>query len=199
MFSLVEKAGSGRKADVVEWHFARMLQNYLDPEVRKARPDLVKAALLARQIAERTAVPSDERVHYWLHNMVDAADAERRKAEDRLFIGNLTALEQAATGLSAVIGKDGTGGKYAEAQARAKAVADAFALRDRVWARAPYLAQWVTARLHASDPALSDALTKLIQGTRDLAAELDRDLAEQREGARRGPAAGVARQGQDRC
>ena len=183
LLALVEKARQDRKADVVEWHFVRMLQAYLDPEVRKAQPNLVKQALLARQGAELAAAPADVRVHYWLHQLVDAADADRRVAEDALFVGNAAVLPQAQERFAAAAGSDGSGGRYAEARARAKAVADAFALRDRAWARTPYLAQWLLARLNESDPALSDELARLTGATRQLGAELDRELAGQREGA----------------
>lgn len=184
--ALVEKARQaqkGRKADVIEWHFVRMLQNYLDLEVRKAPADLVKQALLARQAAESAAAPGDERVHYWLHNLVDKADADRRVAEDALFVGSPADLRQAKDKFAAAIGKDQSPGKYAVALSHAKEISDAFALRDLAWARTPYLAEWVLARLHERDPVPPDQLNTLIKATQELGRQLDAELANQREEA----------------
>ncbi len=181
---------SGRsKADVVEAHFLRMLQEHLDPDVRndQAHAPLLKQAAQARDAAESVAAPFDERVHYWIQRQVDAADAERRRAEDGLFVGDPGTLSDAKKKLDALVGADGRGGQYGEARIRGEAVWRAFAVRDRACAKAPYLAEWLLARLHDGDPARRDKLIgklfAMIQVTQELSRELDEELGRQAEGS----------------
>ncbi|MGQ9575816.1 MAG: hypothetical protein ACUVUC_10900 [Thermoguttaceae bacterium] len=182
MFKLLDRARASRKADLIEIHFLRMLRGpALDPELRRAGSNLVKQALWARQAAESVAAPGDERVHYWLHQLLDTADAQRRLAEDLLFLGHPAALRDAEARLAALVGPDGHSGKYAEAEARARAIRGAYAARDRAWARTPYLAEWLLARLHETDPAPPEHLASLLQSVRILAHELDSQLARQTE------------------
>ena len=164
------------KADVIEVHFLRMLAEHLDPEVWKGGPDRVKRALVVRQLAEQAAAPADRRSCYWIQAMVDRADADRRKAEDKLFVGTSGELEAAEQLWTNLAGEDGKGGKYREAIARAADLASAFETRDRAWAETPHLAQWLLARIR-SENLPQDDLHGLIDNTQKLAAELEPRLA----------------------
>lgn len=160
------------KADVIEVHFLRMLAEHFDAEVWKSGPDRVKRAMVVRQLAEQAAAPDDHRSCYWIQSLVDRADADRRKAEDRLFVGTPGELEEAESLWTDLAGEDGKGGKYREAIARAADVADAFKARDRAWAETPHLAQWLLARIR-SENLPQDDLHSLIANTQKLAAELE--------------------------
>ena len=164
---------------LVELHFLRMLQSsYLDPAVRSAQPDLLPAALRVRDLAERAAFPGEPRIYYAIEPLVDRADADRRRAEDLLFVGNPDSLQEAGRLYAGLRAADGKSGSYDQAVQRAAVVRAAFEVRDRAWAEIPYLARWHLARLHPSDPAQLDKLAAVIRSTQALARQLDRPLVQ---------------------
>jgi Mg-chelatase subunit ChlD len=161
----------------VELHFLAMLRAYLDPPMWQQSPELIRQALAVRDLAEAAAAPPDERVHYWAWRPVEQADALRRLADDRLFVGTSAALQQAAASYAELAAPAGL---YRTAQDRARKMRDAFEVRDRAWAKAPYLAHWLLARLREGEPTAEESRTThlrtLLVGTRQLAAQLDQAL-----------------------
>lgn len=164
------------KSDWVELHFLRMLMAHLDPTLWSDDKGVLKKAIQTRDLAEQAATPDDPRVQYWVRMLTDPADADRRLAEDALFVGSEPALREADTRLTKVGSPDAREGSYQAALARAKQVAGAYALRDRAWQTIPYLAQWLFARLHTADSGRIADLQALTQGTHELGAELDRAI-----------------------
>jgi hypothetical protein len=163
--------GGALKADVVEIQFLRMLAAYLDAKVWD-RPDLIGRALTARQLAETAVASPDLVTQYWIQSLVDAADADRRLAEDKLYVGTPDALKQAESLWEGVAAEEGEGGKYREALRRSRAVSKALEVRDRAWAQAPYFAQCALDRLPAGKPDAAD-LRALLDGMQKLAALLE--------------------------
>ncbi len=159
------------KADVVEVQFLRMLAAYLDAKAWD-RPDLIGRALTARRLAEAAIASPDLVTQYWIRNLVDAADGDRRLAEDNLYVGSPDSLMQAESLWENVAAGEGEGGKYREAIRRASALAKALAVRDRAWAESPYLAQCLLARLPAGTPDAAN-LHSLLEGTQKLSAMLE--------------------------
>lgn len=131
--------------NLLEVHFLRLVQRYAEPTVWQ-NTSLLQQVLDVRRRAERVAAPRDPRVHYWTGGPIDRGDQRRRQGEDRLFIGGPSELAAAQGDF------DDAAARYAQAGALAEAAARAIALRDRVWAEAPYLAQWLAARLPAALP-----------------------------------------------
>lgn len=132
-------------ADLVEVHFLRVLGRYLDKPAGTG-DDLFGRAVRSRQQAERTATPADERVQYWTAKHLDKGDVARRDAEDLLFVGAPAADDKNAARADFdqhekrawQTAED----DYLTAQSLADETGKAFDLRDRGWARAPYLALW---------------------------------------------------------
>ena len=164
-------AASGRgPADVVEVHFLRMLDAYLDgPEAAKR----FATAIRVRDLAERAAAPTDERTQYWVQSLVDAADVRRRGAEDDLFVGDPTSLGEADSAWQQLL-SPGDESPYAAALSTSRQVAEAYQLRDEAWSRIPALAQWLV-EMHRDRPSseLDAALMTLIGSTHELGAALD--------------------------
>ncbi|MEK6239491.1 MAG: hypothetical protein N2C14_32635, partial [Planctomycetales bacterium] len=158
----------------IEHHFLRMLNEHLDPDANFwPSDDLLLQALRSRNLAEKTAVPNDYRVHYWMRGDVELGDARRRLAEDLLFIGGREQNENAATAWNEA------GFMYAAADKKRKAYAAALEVRDRAWAETPYLAQWLArpAPLNQSvqhDALLNDVLLPLLDAV-DLLADCVED------------------------
>ncbi|MHC4402040.1 MAG: hypothetical protein ACYTG0_20400, partial [Planctomycetota bacterium] len=171
-FEVLSGAAGNRGADVVEIHFLRMLDAYLDRDT--GRIDLPRA-LAARHLAEIAAAPVDERSHYWVRQTVDEADDRRRRAEDWLFIGDDDSRSEAVGHWALVAGDDLAGGEYGHAIQTATEIAEAFALRDQACAEIPYLAEWLLARQRRPRPTESDTqdLHQLIHDTHQLARHLD--------------------------
>ena len=132
-------------ADLVEVHFLRVLGRYLDKSTEVSN-DLLARALRSRQQAELAAVPGDPRVQYWLANHLDKGDAGRREAEDLLFVGPPTADDGNAARADfdhhEKLAWQAAEDEYLTARSLADEIAKAYDLRDRGWARAPYLALW---------------------------------------------------------
>ncbi|MGO9115756.1 MAG: hypothetical protein ACLP9L_41650 [Thermoguttaceae bacterium] len=166
------------KADVVEVQFLRMLSAHLDAKVWN-RPDLLSKALNSRQMAEAAVASRDLCTQYWIQHLVDDADQDRRRAEDKLYVGSADALKQAEGLWDGLAAEDGKGGKYRDALRRAEAVSNALAVRDRAWAEAPYLAQCLLSRLAVGKPDLQE-LHSLLERTEKLAALLEEPTAEEK-------------------
>ncbi|MGA2254463.1 MAG: vWA domain-containing protein, partial [Thermoguttaceae bacterium] len=166
------------KADIVEVQFLRMLAAHLDAKVWN-RPDLLRRALSSRQMAERAVASPDLSDQYWIHNLVDGADQDRRLAEDKLYVGSPEALQQAESLWEKLAAEDGNGGKYREAISRAQTISKALALRDQAWAEGPYLAQCLLARLAVGKPDAQELRT-FLQKTEKLAALLDDSTADEK-------------------
>jgi hypothetical protein len=134
--SIDRRAGEDRPATTLdtldEVHFLRLLRRP-PASLRLGEPQMLRRILAIRELAEAAAVPADERTHLWIRGHLDAGDRARRTAEDRFFAGD------------ANVGSlcDEAEKQYAEARTRAEAVAKALAVRDRVWAELPWLAQWL--------------------------------------------------------
>ncbi len=151
----------------VEAHFLHMLDAHLD---RTVEAQHLRESLRARHLAEQAATPADLRVFYAIQARVDRADAKRRLAEDRLFVGQRVALAQAAALWKGVSGPEGD---YPAAVELADRLAEAYRLRDRAWAESPHLAAWILAA--REDPAGSSArLIELARANAALATEVER-------------------------
>ncbi len=131
-------------------HFLLMLHRDLPPDASGPYWDVVRLALTTRLLAEDAALaarddgPSyGEQTYRWVQAEVDAADEQRRQGEDLLFAGPAQAdaarqrLERAQQA-------------YAEAQARAAQVAEAFEVRDYVLWRLPIYSRSAAIPLLAS-------------------------------------------------
>jgi von Willebrand factor type A domain len=167
---LVAAAGGRGPADVVEVHFLRMLDAYLDgPEAAKR----LATAIRVRDLAERAAAPTDERTQYWVKSLVDAADVRRRGAEDDLFVGDPASLGEADVAWQQLLGP-GDESPYAAALGTSRKVTEAYQLRDEAWSRIPALAQWLV-EMHRDRPSseLDAALMTLIRGAHELGGALD--------------------------
>lgn len=157
------------EGDVVELHFLRMLQEYLDRPVWQQESNSVQTALITRRQAENAAAPGDPRTHYGVRQMVDQADDQRRRAEDKLFVGNQVQLAREEL--------DAAGGAYDKAIATAAELAQAFRVRDQALAKTPYLAQWLLSRLWKDESyreqlGFRESLRQLINDTHRLDAAL---------------------------
>lgn len=181
MVDSVEAASDRAQAGpgVIEIHFLRMMRDYLDPAVRSRYPDLTRTALRTRDLAEKAAAPTDERVLYALQKLCDEADENRRRAEDALFVGNEEAIRACRQRYEDT---GGPGGSYVRAEKQAAELAGALRVRDRAWAETPYIAQWLTVRLRQDSPQQWDRhqadLRQLVLTTQDLAKELEISLAQ---------------------
>ena len=125
---------------LVEIHFLQLLEGYL-PSAAWQNRSLIASNLALRERAERVAAPFDPRVHYWVAPLANQADAERRMAEDRLFVAGTLAWSES----QADCGKANE--QFELAETLSQATQQAYALRDRCWSDAPHLATWLAARL----------------------------------------------------
>jgi hypothetical protein len=176
--------------DAAEVQLMRMLLAHVDWPADVAGGQLeqnVAAALASRRAAERSAAPADLRVHWWIQSLVDATDAQRRLAEDLLYLSSTSAISKAAGMLDTLLSDQGDGGSYRHVVQRADTVAGYYAARDAAWAELPYLAGLVAARarlgtvegLGGDTEQAWDRLARLVAAAQRLSAELDRCLAEQ--------------------
>jgi hypothetical protein len=172
LLRFIDRGEKRPKADVVEILFLRMLDAHLDPDVWEAESDPIKMALLARDAAERAACPADERTWYWTRSITDRADADRRLAEDDLFVGTPEKIKEAVALLSKITDRANNANAYPEAIRQNQDIAAAFAMRDRALAETPYLAEWMLGRLHA-DASRDAKLRELIENTQAFCSALD--------------------------
>lgn len=141
---------SGRQARPAEAHLAVMLSavnpSLLPGGFERPNISLVRQALNTRRLAEQAALAaqSGQRYPYCQHlpaalwDLITRADQDRRRAEDLLFVAApypdgrdpVQRLNDAIKGYEEVIKS------YADVQA-------ALAVRDRVFADLPFLAEWV--------------------------------------------------------
>jgi Mg-chelatase subunit ChlD len=168
--AFLDRAENRPAADMVEMQFLRMLVTYLDPPVWTDSPDSINRAILARNLAETAASPSDDRAFYWIFSKVEQGDILRRFAEDWLMVGSKTALDGAAKALRDAAGENGI---YPQAAATAEQIAAAYRFRDRALSELPYLTRWLLARTVAVPSgdaklrAAIDALGKLVDSLGD--------------------------------
>lgn len=208
--------GTSLLPDVVEVQFLRMLERCLDWSGAGADQPLaahLPRAVQARQLAEQAAAPADERAYYWVQPLIDAADQQRRQAEDQLFLGDPAALAKADKAWEALLAAESPTG-YPAALRRAEEVSRALALRDEVWAELPMLAAWRVRQLRdapareadlpdrgadstggptsavrpATGADVLDGVAQLVRGNEELGTALDQALV---EGAAQLPAEAV--------
>ena len=195
----LDKAKDKPAIEPVEIHFLRMLEAYLDPTVVQTSPGLLQQALAARDAAENASVPYDPRVQYAAYESVAKADADRRAAEDKLFVGSPESLSQAAQ-LWTVSQK-----RFSQAEQRAKDLTAAYELRDRVYRELPYLIPWTMHRagfnaLAGKELAAIVADVHQLAGLLERSAveEVDTEITELRKSLHR-RVAEIERQFQDEC
>jgi len=152
----------------VEVQFLRLVRRDADPAAAPAVPLALETVTLSEQVA----TPRDERAQYWLRGAA-TLDAQRRVAEDLLFVGPPSGAERAARWLGA-LGFDKLKSEYDAQRGRAQALADAFAMRDRGWCVAPYLVQWLWAEKCGAGTSGSRHARPLV--SRDVKADWDRLL-----------------------
>lgn len=167
----------------IETHFLRLLGPNLKllPDTVARDTELLQHAFECRQAAEIAAVAAgDERIHYFVRNAVQAADAMRRQAEDKMFVGNPSDREKTLREFREAQRQ------FADASQRANALAKVFNTRDRGSAELPYLAAWLSRRPAAAvDETRKDRLQQLddaLARHRSLVDQLD-TLARSNKGA----------------
>jgi Mg-chelatase subunit ChlD len=164
----------------VEVQYLGLLRRQLEwenPALLALAPEAAMAAMKTRQLSETAAAPDDDRVHYFVQAQVGAGDRQRRMAEDRL-LGDEGPVGQALGMFNTLSGEEGA---YAQARKRAQRLEELLRQRDRAWADAPHLADWLLAHAQRGEAAsrltatatLHGALRRLIEGNRRLAAALD--------------------------
>ena len=170
----IREADPASWGELIELRLVQMFAEDLDwPAGTMTTANYVGDALRLRGLAEQAAAPCDPRAFYVIRRLVDAADRDRRLAEDELFVGSETRLTEARRLWSA---PTAPGVRYRQALAQSKALAGAFAVRDRALAELPGLTRWLLTRRDAPDAATLDALRAVIDDLGVLEAELDRRL-----------------------
>ena len=140
--------------------------------VARSDNELLRAALRCRDESQAAAAAhADERAWHSLRAELTRLDERRRGAEDRLILGSGGQLSETFNKLLEVEGL------YKQSIARNEKVVEALSVRDRSWARLPYLAQWLdsAATIQPSDPIhrqRCDSWRRLAQETRQLDAAL---------------------------
>ncbi len=125
-------------------------------------------ALAGQNAAERVAVPDDVRAQYWIRPLADKAEDQVRLARDELIVGSDAALSAAEQRWSTVVGQ-GDGGQYSEIHRVSQVISEAYATRDKAWAKTPYLAQWLLSYPDLPDrPLLVKDLLDMIRQNREL-------------------------------
>jgi hypothetical protein len=128
----------------LEGHFLKLIARGSMPSTERQRT----VALQTRSLAEAASTPLDVRAHYALENLVNNADERRRLGEDQLFLGDIHQPQgaeyhlRAARGTASADPLSANGVGYQGAVQRAELLGDMFLLRDEIWARFPYLAEW---------------------------------------------------------
>lgn len=117
-------------------HYLKLLTAYQTSDAWKGAP-VAREAHDARQSLERLISSGDERTDRALRSWWSEADRRRRQAEDATWIGP-AAGEDPWPGFQQWLDEQFQPG------APAAVWYDAWHLRDRIWARSPYLAQWLS-------------------------------------------------------
>ena len=146
-----------------------------------ANAGVLNQALRAHELAEQQAVPAasddgpgDERAHAWVRADLAAVDRQRRAIEDAVLVGPVKAASS-ANGSELV--NTLTSEKLGQRSAKA------FATRDELWAKMPYLAQWLCRpqfdvdHEKAADAAIRQTLIPLIEAGLELEQRLKRKTA----------------------
>ncbi|MEX2176533.1 MAG: hypothetical protein WD872_19365 [Pirellulaceae bacterium] len=172
--------------ELVESHFVTLLDRANGLADAPLTPDQVSSALAARKSAEQTALPADDRVHYAIQRLVNAADEKRRAAEDQLYLRDnafAALVKQCLEGDAKTVG-------YAEIQQRSGELVEAYRFRDQVWSELPFLAEWNFLRWRLAEAGNAESkwlaiapreLVELLRGTIALDDRLQ-VLADDREG-----------------
>ncbi|KKK61448.1 hypothetical protein LCGC14_3014230, partial [marine sediment metagenome] len=124
--TFTDRAENRLGADVIELHFARMAHSHLDWDGPQDLTAPLRRSLVLRNLAEEAAAPADERIHYWLRELVDSADRQRRTAEDRLMLGGRAMLAADEPSTNAEAG-------YRQATGRADQIAAAGVILLSYW------------------------------------------------------------------
>ncbi|MCE9605183.1 MAG: VWA domain-containing protein [Planctomycetia bacterium] len=123
--------------ELAEVQFIKLARRYEASTLWK-QGDSVRKGLQLYELAERTAIFGDARAHYWLRPTLEAADAARRAAEDRYYLGPRKAAEtapwDAPLALYEAIGAANSGLR--------PRIETALLAYDRTCSAAPYLAEW---------------------------------------------------------
>ncbi|QDU28424.1 hypothetical protein ETAA8_35240 [Anatilimnocola aggregata] len=128
----------------IEAHFLKLLARGSNPTADRQ----MIVGIRARSLAEQAATPLDVRTHYAVENLVNVADGKRRSAEDLLFLGDLFSPEgpeslwRSARGTATEELHAANNSGYHGAIQRADTLGEMFLLRDEIWARFPYVAEW---------------------------------------------------------
>jgi hypothetical protein len=166
----LDRLGLGEYVDA---RFLYMLERYQFPEQWRQSARLAELMRI-RELSEVLGVPTsstggevgDERAHYWVRGMLDSADEVRRDAEDRLYIDGQPELSRKLAAANAA---------YRSVAATSDDVTEAMQSRDRAWAEAAYLAQWLTDPLRrdaAADENANATMSSLIRATAELGGQL---------------------------
>lgn len=144
-------------------HFARLVSRHRIPQLWQT-PGMMASIFTVREQAVRAAIPADERVQYWTATPLASADVARRAAEDLLFLGPDAARDDPTVVWKAVAKS------YAGIEQFSEEVTESLRIRDRAWARVPYLAKWLTHPLHENESAreLEETLLPLIENLHQL-------------------------------
>lgn len=145
---LAGRAEGEQRAELAELHYLRMLAgdanapggSNLPEAVWRETASGVLAALEARAAAEQAAALVDERAQYAAAALIASGDDSLRRAEDALFVGRPSDLARAETFRQAA--KE----SFQRARAKVELTTTAYAVRDRAYALAPYLAEWFARR-----------------------------------------------------
>lgn len=169
-----------------EAHWPRLVDRWAGG-VFADQPALVGASLRCRLMAEQTAAPVEAGVVPWLRAAAAGAERLRRQGEDQLLIATDESLTAAAQSFAQAEAAYGT------AQAWSDATREATALRDRVWAELPWLAQWFCAPVPAGqtseeiDQVINQTLLPLVDDLNQLAVVLAEGPADEVDSPAAGP------------
>lgn len=156
------------KSDLVEIHLLRLLASDAPDTVWKQPEARLLSLINLREAAEQAAAPADVRALYALRQRIELADAELRRLENSLFLGDETSTQNAASLESAQ-------GAYSALLADAQRLATLFTRRDLAWAELPYLAAWLARRENATGPDAEGlkSVSREIRRLRDFDVRLD--------------------------
>ena len=146
--------------ELVEVHWLRMLQKYLDREaISNSGP--VEAAILTRCLAEKAATTGDQRVHYWVRTRIQLADQERRLAEDRLLVGTPPRLPPRKLPVRNCSTTTTASTRWRTRMPRNSPAA--YHVHDVAWTQLPELAKWLMVKAVHRQPVTADDFKNLAE------------------------------------
>jgi hypothetical protein len=172
LLSFLGDMETGPPIEPTEIHFLRMLTKWI-PAGESA--EFFATALQRYDAGNRAIAATNERGQYWILDTMEAADDERRLAEDHLLVGNEEDLRQADRRWEQLASASDDV-SYARAWQDGKTITDVYLLRDRAWATFPHLARWVCdhSQFVTTDPAAFDQMYDLLKALHALGDELDK-------------------------